>query len=190
MKLLVENLKSIAFTDEQISEMFSQGQITYLKKGEKFIEKGQKVDKIGMLKEGLLYGWHLDISGNKNVEEFFILPEMYLVTDYQGFINNTKALITIEAIEDSILLVFDRFTMENLQKKYPNLHRLQEIDIKRHFMMSQRLVKMFQTTTKAIERVLFIQEYMPEVLARVPYTYIASFLGMHRNTFTEALKCI
>lgn len=190
MELLVENLKSIAFTDEQISEMFSQGHITHLRKGEKFVERGQKVDKIGMLKEGLLYGWHLDMSGNKKVEEFFILPEMYLVADYQGFINNTKALITIEAIEDSILLVFDRRTMEDLERKYPDLYRLREMDIKRHFMVSQRLVKMFQTTTKAVERVLFVQKYMPEVLARVPYTYIASFLGLHRNTFTEALKRI
>ena len=190
MKLLVENLKSIAFTDEEISEIFNQGHFTHLRKGEKFIKKGEKVDKVGMLKEGLLYGWHLDTKGNKKVEEFYILPEMYLVADYQGFINNTKALITIEAIEDSILLVFDRSTMENLEKKYPELYRLREIDIRRHFIVSQRLVKMFQTTTKAVERVLFVQKYMPEILLRVPYTYIASFLGLHRNTFAEALKRI
>lgn len=158
-----------------------------LKKGQIFSYSERLWERIGILEEGILCGWYIDQNAEKKISHFYFSPENYFVADYECFILNVKARHTIEAIDTCTLLEYDRQTIMELQETYPKYITAERNDTYRKYLHSQKIVAMFQNCN-TVERIRLVQREAPEIMAKVPYSYIASFLGMHRNTFAEAMK--
>jgi hypothetical protein len=188
MEKFVNNLKSGELSQNQVDEVLNAGKIVLLKKGELFSQSGKLWSRIGILQTGIFCGWHIDDNADKKVSHIYYLPNNYLVVDYACFLKNTKSTVNIEAATDNcVLRVYDKDTINLLQQRIPNFLHYRLIEARKQYYEKQKLVTMFQRCN-ALERIKLVQQKAPEVLCRIPYSYIASFIGVHRNTFANAMK--
>lgn len=189
MQEFLNNMKQSNFSAAEIEYVLQMGKVSLYKKGEIFSHEGRRCDKVAILQKGILGGYQLTGNGEKRMMQFYFLPHQYVVVDYKSLLQEAICEQTIEALEESLLLEVDMDTVNKLKEKFPNFMVLDKNLAQQKYIESQDLINMFQTANTK-QKIALIQERAPELLARVPYSYIASFLGLHRNTFAEAMKKI
>lgn len=189
MESFLNNLKQSNFSSAEIEYILQSGKTALYKKGEVFSYQGKKSDKVAILQKGIFGGYQLNDKDEKRMLQFYIPHYNYVVIDYKCFVQDIVCEQTIEALDESLVLEVDMDTVKLLQEKFPNFLAFEKILAQQKYLESQNLINMFQTSN-AKQKIKIIQENAPEIMAKVPYSYIASFLGLHRNTFAEALKKI
>ncbi len=187
MESFINNLALSNFSTAEIDYILQSGVESNLKKGEIFSIQGKPWNKIGIIQKGILGGWQLDTNAEKKFTQFYYLPNNYVVLDYEGFVRNIAAQQTIEALDDCMLLEFSRQTFNQVKERFPNFLEVEKILAQRQYLEAQKLINLFRNCN-ATEILKTVREKAPEILAKVPYSYVASFLGLHRNTFAEAMK--
>lgn len=187
MQPFLDNLKKSNFSGTDIKFILETGKKVHYRKGEVFSEQGKKCNVIALLQNGIFGGYQQNPDGSKRIVQFYLLPHNYLVVDYPCFLTNSISTQTIEALEDCEVLIYDMQAYEMLQQKFPNFLHLEKLTAEEKYLQSQELINMFQTAN-AKQKIELIKEKAPELLAKVPYSYLASFLGLHRNSFAEAMK--
>lgn len=187
METFVQSLKSSNFSPREIEEIIKVSTTVKYKKGSVFSHAGKNWSKLGMLSNGILGGWRIDKNADKRMSHFYYMPYNYLVVDYASYIKDKPAELTIEVLDDCTILEFSREEIEQMKQKFPQLLVTHKILAEEKYLEAQKLLDMFQNSN-AVESIRLVQKHAPDILAKVPYSYIASFLGLHRNTFAEALK--
>ena len=187
MDLITRHLTNIGFTKLHIEQILQRGLLLELKKGQRFSESNKVCDEIGVIFNGILYGYYIDTNGRKKISQFFFCPYNYLVVDYKSYSQRSISNVTIEAIENSKLLVFERNIINQLNEMFPELIQIQQIMAKQLYVGNLNLIHLLQTCN-ALERIKILKNNAPELFAKVPYSYLASYLGIHRNTFNTAMK--
>lgn len=187
MQPFLDNLKKSNFSEIDIEFILESGKKIKYHKGEMFSRQGDKCNKIGILQSGIFGGSERNPENEKRMVQFYLLPHNYLVVDYPCFLTNSISTQTIEALDDCEVLEMDLSSIQMLQQKFPNFLHLEKLTAEEKYLQSQELINMFQTAN-AKQKIELIKEKAPELLSKVPYSYLASFLGLHRNTFAEAMK--
>ncbi|WP_414846744.1 Crp/Fnr family transcriptional regulator [Chryseobacterium sp. IT-36CA2] len=180
-------MEKTGFTFPEIEYVLSLGERISLKKGTIFSQPNKCWEHLGILESGILGGWKPNENFDKKFMQFFYSPSHYLIVDYECFVEDKPAIQTIEVLEDATILFYSRKHYFEVKDKLSKFLDLEKRTAERKFLESQKLVTMFQNCD-AIERIKLIQESSPEIMTKVPYSYIASFLGLHRNTFAQAIK--
>lgn len=187
MEKFTRNLKLSGFSREDIDFIINEGSVEHIAKGIVFSHSGRDFEKIGFLFKGIMGAWYFDDNADKRFSQFYYYPENDVVIDYESYLYNTRSKLTIETIDDCDVLVFTRDSVEFLKEKFPQFLAAERLLAKEKYTEAQRILEVFQNSN-AVERIRFIQNHAPEILAKVPYTHIASYLGLHRNSFRDALK--
>jgi CRP-like cAMP-binding protein len=187
MNDITDYLKKNHLTESQIKHVLESGTFVDMKKGDFFSEDGKVCDKIGFLIKGILYTYSIDDKGDKSISHFFYTPNNYLVIDHVSYEKNCKSNNIIEALEETKLFVIDRKSIDQLYAEMPQLIDMEREMAKIMHSESLQLIRIFQTSN-AEERIKILRNKAPELFSKVPYSYLASFLGIHRNTFNAALK--
>ncbi|MCH7408571.1 Crp/Fnr family transcriptional regulator [Belliella sp. DSM 111904] len=91
---------------------------------------------------------------------------------------------TVELLEDSILLSFDMMRIKELMKIFPEITNFIYPVINEYAQFLED--RLFYTHLKsAKEKYDALIAYQPQVLRRVPLTFIASYLGISRETLSR-----
>src|SRR5260221_14273041 len=77
------------------------------KKGENFINEGQKPRKVAFVAKGLFSQYYTANNGDIIIKYFF--PEERLAASVSAMLNNTASIFTISAIEDTAVAAYDFF---------------------------------------------------------------------------------
>ncbi|MDO5607565.1 MAG: Crp/Fnr family transcriptional regulator [Capnocytophaga sp.] len=165
----------------------NHGEIQSFKKGDFFVTKGQISNRVGFILNGMFYAYEIDAQGNKKIFRFFYAPIFYLVVDYESYVRHKTSQFTIEALEDTQVLVFHKEQIELLYATMPEFARLYRYEVDQMLIRTLRVIRIFQKSN-TYERMQLLKNTSPELFTRVPYSYLASYLGVHRNTFSEAMK--
>ncbi len=187
MEKFTNNLMLCGFSQGEIDYIIRKGSVEHIAKGIVFLHSGRYFEKIGFLFKGIMGGWYIDDNADKRFSQFYYYPENDVVIDYESYLYETKSKLTIETISDCDVLVFTRQNIELLKDKFPQFLTAEKMLAQEKFTEAQKILEVFQNSN-AVERIRFIQKHAPEILAKVPYTHIASYLGLHRNSFRDALK--
>ena len=99
--------KGLVFTDEEIKLIESLFHKVSIKKGEILIHPGDNVDSQYYILDGCLRAFHTDQQGKEYTIQFGIKD--WWMTDFTAFTSGEKAILTLEALEDSII-----YTINNL----------------------------------------------------------------------------
>jgi CRP-like cAMP-binding protein len=177
---IVETVKDRALLD-------SVYQIIELKRGETFMHKGDIWHKFGFLIKGSIYSYLFDDNGSKSIKGFHYFPENYIVVDYESFVKETEVSVYYECYEDSVILLFDGIKFNALFDHIPGLHKTRLRIAESRYFMSLNMIKLLQATN-ADDKVQEFFNQSPEIFKIFPYAYIASYLGMHRNTYRRAIS--
>lgn len=135
-----------------------------VKKGEIIQSQGDLNSKIYHVKKGLLRSYTIDKKGKEHI--FMFGPEGWVVADTNPA--DIPADLFIDAIEDSIVHVFEKLPDKESQNIRPLLKRLSVLQKRVLLLMSASAIERYQH---------FIKTY-PNILLRVPQKMIASYLGI------------
>lgn len=174
--LILENIaRHISLDHEEINCFINCLKQKKVSKKE-FILRGEQICKyINFVHSGVLRAYYLDKEGKQSTIMFAVTD--WWITDMFCFINNQPAMLTIEAVEDSIIFQLSKDDLDSLYIKTPKFERFFRIIFQNAYIREQlRTIQNLSLTAE--ERYhIFLNKY-PQVVKQVTQKQIASYLGI------------
>lgn len=189
VKQTKELLQRFELEENEITKIMSVYKFEKIKKGDIFIQEGESTKKVGILFGGILYAYSTNKDGDKNISRFFYLPDNVIVVNLESFIHDIKSEETIECFEDAFIVTIEKSDLYKLYEEIPQLNSIGRLLAEDSYIKALRKIKLLQTKN-ARDRILILREQSPELFKKLPGSYIASYLGMHRNTYNNAFSSI
>ncbi|WP_289661331.1 Crp/Fnr family transcriptional regulator [Flavobacterium panacagri] len=174
--------KVVLLTDEEASFIVSHFKLETFKKGQFIIEEGNEVRNVYFLLAGLVKLVYEDQDAKKHIVSFAM--EDWWETDFQAFYTQTKATLSLECIEDTIVY---SLSFENFEKLCNDLQKMERFFLRKsiagHIGSQTRILSFL--TSNARERYEQLLLKNSSLLQRVPKTSLASYLGVSRETLSR-----
>ncbi|MDG1870544.1 MAG: Crp/Fnr family transcriptional regulator [Flavobacterium sp.] len=158
-----------------------------LRKKQTLLLEGDVCTYNAFIEKGILRSYATDEKGNEHVIQFAF--EGWWISDLASFLQGSNSTHTIEAIEDSELLLLTYTAREDLMSKLPVFETYQRILLQNAFIAFQSRVNA-ALNSSAEEKYLKLTSAYPDIIARVPQHMIASFLGLTPETLSRVRKQI
>lgn len=131
---------------------------------------------------GLLKAFCLKSDGSESILRFS--PENSWLTDPESLEHETPSILTIEAIEDSGVLLWTKRNFFHLLETIPILKsHTERIMLNALYLTHHRILTNISYTTE--EKYREFMESFPDVFQRVPLHMVASYLGVTRETLSR-----
>jgi len=173
-------------TLELLDELKLKNQPAELKKGNSFIDYGEKTKRIGILTSGLLYASYLSDAGIEWISRFFYPPDNFIVSNHQGFYFGKDSSEAIRAYEDSTLIYIEKEEFKDLLDNNRRFERTVRILAEESYIAAMERIHSFQSLN-AEQRIRKFFAENPELGKKLQRQHIASYLGIHRNILTRFL---
>jgi CRP-like cAMP-binding protein len=174
--------KITPLTDQEFDYILSHFTTKKLKKHQFLIQEGDNVTNDYFVVKGLLKAYHVDKEGKEYIMQFAM--EDWWVTDYQAYFSQTKATLNIDCIEEVEILCL---SLHNRDKICADLHKIEHFFRRKSNMgyvaLQRRILSMLNSNAKERYEQLLLQ--YPTLFQRVPKTFIASYLGVSRETLSR-----
>lgn len=186
-KLSLHFEKHVNFTQEELEIVLACYVPLTIKKKEYLLEAGTVPKYDSFVVDGCLRQYMLDSEG-KECTLFFAVQDWW-VNDLHAFLYQEASPISIQALEDSELLVISRADKNMLYEKVPKMERLYRIILQKAFAALQR--RMVENLTKTAEQrfIDYVEKY-PEIASRLNNLQLASYLGISHEFLSKIKKRI
>lgn len=174
----------VRLTEEEVAAISPCFRPKTLKKGQFFMREGEHSDRIAFIKKGVL---RIFYSHHGQEVTRYLGMEPSFITSLSSFITQTPAAESIQALENSQLLVIDYADMQRLCQKYHRWETVYRKVIEYMFMCTENRIREFITQT-AEERYGALLRERPGLVGRVPQKYIASYLGIAPQSLSRLQK--
>jgi CRP-like cAMP-binding protein len=174
----------ISLTDEECKNLSQIFYPVHLKKREVWLTPGEHCTSIGFIVKGCVRSYYVK-EQQENTAQFFFEGDWS--TDYGSWLTREPSFIGIEAIEPAELLVIPFHRLEKLYDECPKFERLGRI-MAENTIIKIRKRNMSLLNDKPEEAYLKLLEERPNVIARVPQHFIASFLGIEPESLSRIRK--
>ena len=151
-----------------------------LSKGDFLFQQGEIYDFVGFTLSGCLRTFVL-----KEAKEYtiFFHTENHTLGDYESFQKHQPTRFSIQAVEDSEVMIFDRRVMQFFETIPQGQHFLRLIAEDLAFLLRDKVLSLFLDTPE--ERYLKLLKAQPELLQRIPQYYLASYLGIEPQSLSR-----
>ena len=153
-----------------------------LQKGDFFVKQNKVCRQIAFINKGSLRTFYINDKAEEITSCF--CTENSLTTSYKSFIMQQSSTLSIQALEETELLVID---YDHLQKLYDTSNVWQKIGRvvaeKEYIVMEQYASVLNNETAK--EKYLRLLKEQPNVLQKANVEDIASYLGITRRTLSR-----
>lgn len=158
-----------------------------LRKKQILLQEGDICIYNAFIEKGILRSFTMDEKGNEHIVQFAI--EGWWITDLSSFLTNSASVYTIEALEDSELLLLTTSAREALMDKIPMFERYQRLLLQNAYIANQARINSALTET-AEEKYINLGNAYLGLVQRVPQHMIASYLGLTPETLSRVRKQI
>jgi CRP/FNR family transcriptional regulator len=155
------------------------------KKRQTILQQGDYCKYFTFVSKGLLKSFNMDEKGNEHINLF--AWEGWWVSDMVSFFLEKEANISIEAIEDSEVLMINLSNYNQLLEEMPILERYFRI-LYQNSLMTKDLRLMSAAIHTAEEKYLGLMRSNSDLVKRVPQNLIASYLGLVPETISRIKK--
>jgi len=156
-----------------------------LKKKQFLLVEGHVCKYLAFVSKGLLKSYNVDDKGNEHINQF--APEGWWSSDMNSFFNGENSFYTIDAVEDTDLLVITNDDFEKLTLQVPIMDRYFRLLFQNSLISKERRLISSHTHT-AEEKYKYILENNPDLVKRIPQNLLASFLGLSPETLSRLKK--
>ena len=172
---------------EIIQELTDRFTPLNIKKGGFFIHHKEKMNKIGILIDGILVSRYISEKGDKVASKFYFSDGDFIVADYNCFIKQLDSDEEIQAIEESRLLTISYEDFNSLIENHQYFLKLVYEYAESGYLKALGRIRDLQILDK--EQIIrkFLKTHKT-IFDKLPVKDKASYLGMHRNIFTKKLK--
>jgi CRP-like cAMP-binding protein len=156
------------------------------KKGEYFIEEGNRCSEIGFIVKGCLICVY-NKDGVDVIDEFSMENEF--ISDYPSLLDNKPAAKNVKCIEDTELMVVKSKDLDDLYSQKHSFERVGRIIAESLFKnWHQKAISLMLDDAETRYKKLIISK--PELLQRVPQYLIASYLNITPESLSRIRKKI
>ncbi|GAA5087770.1 Crp/Fnr family transcriptional regulator [Chryseobacterium ginsengisoli] len=179
--------KKVDLTEEQKIELQSFFTVKKLRKKQYLLQEGEICKCLSFVSKGLLKSYFVDEKGSEHINMFAF--EGWWISDFNSFINQEKAVVNIEAVEGTELLMIDHEDYEKLMLKIPVMDRYFRI-LYQNSLITKDYRLIVSNGHTAEEKYLQFAQNNPEMIKRIPHNLIASYLGLAPETVSRIRKKI
>jgi CRP-like cAMP-binding protein len=156
-------------------------EIKEISKGELTLQEGKTCRFIDFIHTGSFRTYYLN-DGLETTTA--IATEDSFITDMKSLSSETPSVLNIQSLEPSIVV---RLFKEKLIRLYKQSAELQNVGraILESMIVAENEWKEMYTLYDPQKRYVFLMQKAPQFFARVPLQYIASFLGIRRETLSR-----
>ncbi|MFD2937373.1 Crp/Fnr family transcriptional regulator [Spirosoma flavum] len=152
-----------------------------LKKGDYFVQQGQICQHVGFIQTGLVR-YFVNQDGNEKIYSFGL--ESDFVCDYESFLSQEPCRRTIQAIEDSSLVVISSASLQRLFAELTYGERFGRVVIEQIFVKTIGQLVSLYTDSPEVRYQAFLDEY-PTLSARITQYHIASYVGVKPQSLSR-----
>ena len=185
--LLSHIQNKVDISEEQKTELQSFFTLKKLRKKQYLLQEGDACKYLSFVSKGLLKSYFLDEKGSEHINMFAF--EGWWISDFNSFINQEKAVLNIDAIEETELLMITREDYENLMLKIPVMDRYFRI-LYQNSLVTKDYRLIVSNSFTAEEKYTQFAQKNPDVILRIPHNLIASYLGLAPETVSRIRKKI
>lgn len=171
--------------ESDVIDLLTQCERLTIKKNYVLLNQGEFCKDTFFVEDGLLRQYALNQNGKEHILSF--APENWLVTDRDSAYFNQPASYSIQALEDSKVVLIDDAFMNKLSELVPEFTAYNNRLLHNHIRHLQDRIGMLLSATAEERYLNFIAMY-PNVLMRVPQTMIASYLGITPESLSRVRK--
>jgi len=175
----------VSFSDNEINEIYGRLSSQTLQKKKFLLHEGQICNHKYFIIKGLVRLFYIDFNGNEKVIQFAI--ENWWVTNVESFIKETPSSISIQALEETIILSIKKNELEELYQSIPKLERLFRL-ITENMLIAIQKRNEFYMKASSKDRYYSLINNIPNLAQRVPQYMIASYLDVTPEYLSEIRK--
>ncbi|KMQ61583.1 cyclic nucleotide-binding protein [Chryseobacterium angstadtii] len=170
---------------EQISQIRSFFISKKLRKKQYLLQEGDICKCLSFVNSGLLKSYLLDEKGNERINMFAF--EGWWISDFNSFINQEKAVLNIDAVEETEVLMITLEDYERMMLEIPVMDRYFRI-LYQNSLVTKDYRLMVSNSFTAEEKYMEFARKNPEMIKRIPHHLIASYLGLAPETVSRIRK--
>jgi CRP-like cAMP-binding protein len=153
----------------------SISRLKQVKKGEQLANAGEVNYLVHFVIKGLLRHYVIDENGNEKTMRF--VSEKQSAGCMESIFHNRPSFESIEALENSLIIIFDNRKAEKLALKSMGLLKLQNISIKKALVEAVERLRNHTILNPKDRYELFCEKH-PRLEQRIKQKYLASYLGI------------
>ncbi|WP_068944564.1 Crp/Fnr family transcriptional regulator [Chryseobacterium timonianum] len=177
----------VDISDEKLEKYCSAFIHRKIKKKEFLLTEGSICDFEGFVVKGCFKVFHTDRNAAEQILYFAI--ENWWISDIDSFINRIPSKLTIQALEDSEILLISKKDKEKLYMEMPEVERLMRLKFQSSIIALQR--RIIDNLSKSSEEryIEFLKKY-PQTVHRLTNIQIAAYLGVTPESLSRLRKKI
>lgn len=183
--LLTHIQNKVTLTEREKEEIKSFFTPKKLRKKQYLLQEGDLCRYLSFVGSGLLKSYKLDEKGNEHINMFAF--EGWWISDFNSYINQEKAVLNIDAIEESELLMISLEDYEKMTLEIPAMDRYFRILYQNSLVTKDHRLIVSNSYT-AEEKYIYLAKNNPQIIKKVPHTLIASYLGLAPETVSRIRK--
>jgi CRP-like cAMP-binding protein len=182
MKEFLQNLSLIyPLSPALYDHLMEKLKLVILPKKAFLLKEGKICKNIYYINRGLTRCFY--IKEDKEVSSWF-MKEGDLIISVESFFSQQPTYENIQAIEDCELFSISSEELNVIFHKFPEFNFIARVLTEKYYTLSeQRLFSL--RMQRASERYAHLMNHFPEIIQRVPSTFIASYLGITLETLSR-----
>ncbi|NML21370.1 Crp/Fnr family transcriptional regulator [Pseudoflavitalea sp. G-6-1-2] len=181
-ELLIRNFnRHVSLSDAEAARIPDYFQHKKIRKKQLLLEEGDICKADYFVLDGCLRQYETDKAGKEHVVQFALAG--WWISDLYSMLTKTPAVYSIDALEDSNVLLLDLQHREKLFQEIPALNIYWRVIMENAFIALQRRIILLQ---KPVE--LRYQEFLQRYAyfeQHIPQHQIASYLGITRESLSR-----
>lgn len=171
--------------DAEADKLVKLAQPSSIEKGCAFIREGDLPKKFAYVTTGLFRYFYVNSKGSEFTKGFF--PENSFITSYTAMAKERPSYYTIEALEDSEILVIDYAQWKKLYKSHPCWTAVLMALLEKGYIKKETRERELLLLDATGRYQSFLAEY-PNLEQRIKQHLIASYLGITPVTLSRIRK--
>ncbi len=173
LKLVMQQMINISEAEQ--NEFLRQAAVKRVKRNELISQPNTIQNEIFFINKGLV---RLIITNKKGDEHtVYFAMENQFITDYASFLQKTPSIYTLQALEDTELVVIPRSSIEWGYKNVKEGEKMGRLIAEYYFIVKEEHIKNKHSYTPK-QRYDTIGSVFPNIHNRAPQHMIASYLGI------------
>ena len=187
-ELLFKKLEEkVSFTDAERAAISSHLIPRKIRKRQYLLQEAEVCKYSAFVTKGAMRAYTIDKKNCEHVLQFAL--EGWFIADINSFITGEPAIYTIDALEDSELVLISKASHLELVQQIPAYHQFSYLQMQGACIALQRRITDMISLSSEEKYMKLIKVY-PNIIERVPQHMIASYLGLTPETLSRIRKQI
>ena len=165
----------IDISDSDLSQFLSYSSVRHYKRLQALSTSGSIPNEIFFITSGIIRVVITDSQGVEHTVHFAL--ENQFITDYSGYLLQQPAIYTLQALQDTTVIVLPRAAIDWGYTHLPQGQKLGRLVAEYYYIYQDHRIKNLYAHTPT-QRYASITDIFPDIHNRAPQHMIASYLGI------------